>query len=1697
GTFVINWTFDDGNGNVIIVPQNVIVDDITDPITPSLSDVTGECSATATAPTTTDACSGTLTGTTTDALTYNTQGTFVINWTFDDGNGNVIIVPQNVLVDDITDPITPSLSDVTGECSATATATAPTTTDACSGTLTGTTTDALTYNTQGTFVINWTFDDGNDNVIIVPQNVIVDDITDPITPSLPIITGQCNATATAPTTTDACSGTLTGTTTDTLTYTTQGSFAITWTFDDGNGNTIDVIQNVVINDTTNPVAICQDLTVQLDNITGTATITTAQIDNGSTDNCGTVNLSLSQSAFDCTDIGTNIIVLTVDDGHGNIDICTSTVTVVSPTISGGTLLGFLNNNQTIVDEDDLVEVTACPDEQQNATFNIYGQTGNVIYWESSFDGGLNWTTIANTTTTYSYTNITQTTLLRAIVQIGSCQATSSIVRVVVIPPDIPPTIVGPDTFTICLGADITVVAESSFGINPELDEGGGFNQGNLPGWLVDGVNGINGWNASGSNTVPTAWRGISNGNGNNGSNITEGIRYKNQGGNKFAISYGDFNGADPSPPITTLETPVFNTLGLSTATLDFYSAYFIQSGASGIIELSVDGGSSYPVTLMSFNGPGDSGGFVNQGNGGNNVPTINLTSPSNFNSIDLTNYIGLTNLRIKFTFTSTVGSSWAIDGITIPQAPIDEVIEWTDGTGTVVTTGSTTTIIPVTPGVQTYGVTSLINGCRADGNEGTEFISVNASLAYAGKNIIPIVGECGQEVVRLNAYDNTLTAAQNIADDAYDNNYITGTYPGTGEAGVWNVVSTPSACGSTYSFSNLGDPKSEFTGDSGTYTLSWTVAGCTSTVDVTLDNCQSLDFDGVDDYVNFEDNYNFSSAFSIEAWIKPESVSGIQTIFSKRDANNQTNGYDLRLNGTTLSFNWNSGLRIQSSHSISINRWYHIAVTFDTSDYRLYIDGVEVSSSVTSVLPVSNTRLGLLGAVDQTGNPPNKPVNHFNGWIDEFRIWNTAISLDQLRQMMNQEIDDNTAVRGAVVPLDITGLAWSNLEGYYRMAVNCGYLTPYKGIRGRLRNINSAQQETAPLPYTSRVDGQNWASDNTWTNFSVWDAPNSLGVDGVTPIDWNIVQTSHNINSGNKNITVLGLISDTSNKVLDIKDPITAQDETNDGQFLRVTHYLKLDGDIDLFGESQLLQDEGSVLDVTSSGQLERDQQGTANLYNYNYWSTPVSAQSITSNNNPYGISTILRDGSNSATPLNLQWTTAQDANGSTTPITQSSRWLYAYENYPEDTYAAWRGLTQTDVLATGLSFTMKGSGVGDPVSDVQNYVFIGKPNNGTITTPITVGNQALIGNPYSSAIDGNAFILDNISGGNTGTSQSIDGTLYFWEHYTSNFTHVLEDYEGGYATYNLTGGNPAVSPPLVSGNGTPTKLPGRYIPVSQGFFVIASTSGGNIQFKNSQRVFVRETASSSEFIRSSNPNMYTVQEDPNTDIKRVRLEFKTTEGAIRPLLLGFVPNNQATDGIDYAYDAENSDAEFPNDMFWNLEDLDFTTQGVGDFDDTKQYPLKVYVGTSGTYEISLRDLENFDEAINVYIYDALLETYFEITSEAFQIALDVDVYIDRFYVAFSAEETLSTPDVAFDHTSINYFNSTQEIYVRTANISDVKKVILINLLGQEVQRWEDTSNFEFDGAIRIPVKKISEGAYIIKVKTYNSTYNNKVLIKK
>lgn len=79
----------------------VIVGDITPPVPNlvALPNITGDChTVISTIPTATDNCAGTITATTTDLLSYSIPGTYVIHWTYDDGNGNISAQNQNVTV---------------------------------------------------------------------------------------------------------------------------------------------------------------------------------------------------------------------------------------------------------------------------------------------------------------------------------------------------------------------------------------------------------------------------------------------------------------------------------------------------------------------------------------------------------------------------------------------------------------------------------------------------------------------------------------------------------------------------------------------------------------------------------------------------------------------------------------------------------------------------------------------------------------------------------------------------------------------------------------------------------------------------------------------------------------------------------------------------------------------------------------------------------------------------------------------------------------------------------------------------------------------------------------------------------------------------------------------------------------------------------------------------------------------------------------------------------------------------------------------------------------------------------------------------------------------------------------------------------------------------------------------------------------
>ncbi|GAA4235399.1 hypothetical protein GCM10022291_17180 [Postechiella marina] len=834
-----------------------------------------------------------------------------------------------------------------------------------------------------------------------------------------------------------------------------------------------------------------------------------------------------------------------------------------------------------------------------------------------------------------------------------------------------------------------------------------------------------------------------------------------------------------------------------------------------------------------------------------------------------------------------------------------------------------------------------------------------------------------------------------------------------------------------------------------------------------LNDSYTLFFDGRNDYVEEPPVINGWTNATLMSWVKVEPGSSGKRVIAGQD---EIQLYITASGNASASANGNT---LTSSAAIATGIWVHVAAIYNgtTGNFTLYINGEEDgTTTVSGALPADTSNFTL-------GRTPDTDSDYFEGELDEVRVFTKALTKTELERMVYQELI--TAQRGAVIPLDISTTLAGTLSRYYKMDTYTDDITGNNASGAKLYNIKNIYFQTAPLPYETIAGGSgHWSNKNNWKHGDVWDID-----DEANNKDWSIVHLKHSIETANRHGTS-GLLIDAS-----------ADLEVNGDSELLNTWYLNLDGDIDLQGESQLVQTETSILTATSNGTLERDQQGNSNTYLYNYWSSPVGTPNNSTNNNSYTLPNVISNVLFSSSGFN----------GSDSPVTNADYWIWKYANRLGDTYSEWQHIRSTGTMLTGEGFSMKGPGTATPE---QNYVFKGKPNNGDITLTIAAGNDYLIGNPYPSAMDANEFIYDNISttdGGRNTTGNVINGALYFWDHFAKD-THILREYEGGYATYTLMGAAPAISTDtrITASGQTGTKTPGQYIPVGQGFFVsaIADASlpnassmtqpidGGTIVIKNSQRIFKTEASDPSLFLKSNSKKTKTASTKANTDIReKIRLKFNSPKGYHRQLLVGV--DSLATKNYDLGYEAllneENSE-----DMYWMLNDSQLIIQAVNNFDKTQTLPLGVKTKEGGFIEIEIDELENILDETEIYLKDNLNNVYHNLKTSKYITSVASNEVHDRFEIVFSENNELSNTDIKLNTDIAIYYNNTlKTIEISNEKNHDIKSIEVINMLGQKLLNKAINSS---KSKISTPAN-INSGAYIFKIKTLNSTINKKSLI--
>lgn len=203
---------------------------------------------------------------------------------------------------------------------------------------------------------------------------------------------------------------------------------------------------------------------------------------------------------------------------------------------------------------------------------------------------------------------------------------------------------------------------------------------------------------------------------------------------------------------------------------------------------------------------------------------------------------------------------------------------------------------------------------------------------------------------------------------------------------------------------DANNTKSFLSGATNWYDLSSSQNTCVLSGQVQYESGHMM-FSGDTDYVfvgTSASTYNNLNQITLESWCYPMRSSSYEYLFSNdRDCCGVYNGYSLRIQNGMPNFQiWNSATSastsVASSSSVSLNNWYHICATYDMNQLKIYVNGV--------LMGITNSTLGIgtpssfdlkIGAMGLSS------IYEYQGYIDVSKIYNRALSLSEVQQNYN------------------------------------------------------------------------------------------------------------------------------------------------------------------------------------------------------------------------------------------------------------------------------------------------------------------------------------------------------------------------------------------------------------------------------------------------------------------------------------------------------------------------------------------------------------------------------------------------------------------------------------------------------------------------------------------------------------------------
>ena len=196
-------------------------------------------------------------------------------------------------------------------------------------------------------------------------------------------------------------------------------------------------------------------------------------------------------------------------------------------------------------------------------------------------------------------------------------------------------------------------------------------------------------------------------------------------------------------------------------------------------------------------------------------------------------------------------------------------------------------------------------------------------------------------------------------------------------------------------------------------------------------NTYSLDFDGTNEELTIpQGTFNLGSGvFSFSLWFNADSLNAYNAFFNISSNNALKLSTFVTSGGNITCSNWNYDNITASGNTINTGTWYHVAFVKSTAGnagvFKLYLNGNPLTTSPTNGIMSQGSTFGSEDSTSTIGKTYNATYPYpFNGKIDEFAFWNSALSASDITDIYNSG-----------VPTDLTSLS---PVGWWRMGDNDG-----------------------------------------------------------------------------------------------------------------------------------------------------------------------------------------------------------------------------------------------------------------------------------------------------------------------------------------------------------------------------------------------------------------------------------------------------------------------------------------------------------------------------------------------------------------------------------------------------------------------------------------------------------------------------------